>query len=239
MQAKTLKVLSIDFDFFQKTTVNLLMNYPDGVDLPTEITELTWSSHYSHNYNELITVKIDESKLNQLYKILAKQNNNIPVMIVQSHKHIYDFILRNRKNNDKVQVFNIDMHHDCFGAKDRSLDCGNWVLHLKRNLPDFKITWITQKEGLKLYNNPHNIPVEFTFNKIRDKKFDMIFLCRSDTWLPPHLDEYFTHLASYIVTYFTNVQGEKSILKGRNWNNIYNQAQAIRQYMNETKDKLR
>ena len=237
--AKALKVLSIDFDFFQKTTVNLLMNYPDGVDLPTKITEITWSSHYSYNYDELMAIKIDESKLKQLYKILSKQDNNIPVMIVQSHKHIYDFILRNRKDNAKIQVYNIDMHHDCFGDKNRSIDCGNWVLHLKKDFPNTEITWITQKEGLELYNNPYNIPTEFTFDKIRDKKFDMIFLCRSDTWLPQHLDGYFEVLTSFLLTNFTKVQGERTVLASRNWDNIYKQVQMQRQFMNEMRKNLK
>lgn len=47
--SQTLNVLSIDFDYFQKVSKDVLMNcYPDGLDLSTELSIFTWSGYYNN-----------------------------------------------------------------------------------------------------------------------------------------------------------------------------------------------
>ena len=48
--SQTLNVLSIDFDYFQKVSKDVLMNcYPDGLDLSTELSIFTWSGYYNNS----------------------------------------------------------------------------------------------------------------------------------------------------------------------------------------------
>ncbi|MBR6163692.1 hypothetical protein IKQ26_07380, partial [bacterium] len=47
-------------------------------------------------------------------------------------------------------------------------------------------------------------------------KFDLIFLCRSDLWLPPHLDYDFKELAKFIDKRF-DTRCEKGIMDVRDY----------------------
>ena len=43
------RILSIDFDYFQDVSRDTLLEcYPDGYDLPTKQSILTWSGYYNN-----------------------------------------------------------------------------------------------------------------------------------------------------------------------------------------------
>ena len=194
---KTLRVLSVDFDFFQRVNVETLMYcYPDGIDLPPDLTTITWASHYNFQADRLKKVTVDRKRLTQLKQIIRNQNPLIKVMVVSSHVHIYDFILSNMPGYDQCDIINIDMHHDMFNNNNR-LDCGNWVTHIKKAIPNCNITWIANKISNEVYGLK-DLPVKYEFDDIMDKTFDLLFLCRSDTWLPPHLDKNFAEVVRLI-----------------------------------------
>ena len=67
--SQTLNVLSIDFDYFQKVSKDVLMNcYPARLDLSIELSIFTWSGYYNNpnSAKELQTVGILEDELNHL-----------------------------------------------------------------------------------------------------------------------------------------------------------------------------
>lgn len=222
---RTLKVLSIDFDYFQDTTADTIIRcYPDGIDMPTKMSTLIWSFHYmnKHQYEMLKQVKILENELNILKSIMMSDNNiqsTSPVMITNSHVHIYDFIHENMKtyDADKVNIINIDMHHDMFN-QNTELDCGNWIYHI---VNDFKenanVSWITNPISLETYGiDKDKMPnIYTTIDTIKNFKFDIVFLCRSDNWLPPHLDTEFNNLLQLIRKRFNNINTESCIEKPR------------------------
>lgn len=48
-----MKILSIDFDYFQNTTKEtLLSDYPDGIDLPPFVSQVVWASRYIDENSE-------------------------------------------------------------------------------------------------------------------------------------------------------------------------------------------
>lgn len=50
---RPINILSIDFDYFQNVdSKTLLMHYPDGIDLPEELSRFIWASHYANPYAE-------------------------------------------------------------------------------------------------------------------------------------------------------------------------------------------
>ena len=230
----SLKVLSIDFDYFQKTDPATIVNcYPDGNDLPTYLTEITWMSQYSQNAERLNKVRIDRKKLNDLYEILEKQSAKVPVMITQSHIHIYDFIKDHiSKNTKAVNIVNIDMHHDCFNNNEK-LDCGNWVEHAVKDFKNCSVIWIANKISQDVYCLKSKFPVHLDFKPIQDMQFDLIFLCRSDTWLPPHLDKHFDELYKYFMSNHGNVTWDKQIEKPRDIVSIRKQARECRKQIEE------
>ena len=74
--SQTLNVLSIDFDYFQKVSRDILLNdYPAGCDLSTELSIYTWSGYYNNpkSAKELQKVEILEDELNHLKKLLLSE----------------------------------------------------------------------------------------------------------------------------------------------------------------------
>lgn len=212
------KVLSIDFDFFQNTTKDALSHYPDGVDVSSEISTIVWGSYYVGPKKEIIeSVTLNRGLFCQMLAILSKLRSDIPVKIANSHVHAYDFIHQYR-NGKEVAVFNVDLHHDLFNDNPE-LDCGNWLKHLKDDLPETNIHWIARPISLECYGI-NDFPVETDFEKIKNIDFDAVFICRSDPWTPPHLDEYFDRMVELCAALFDSTYVENQVLKPRDLSGI-------------------
>ena len=225
-----MKVLSIDWDFFQNVSADLLRtSYPDGIDLPSSITEITWGGHYAANGDELRDkVTLMQTEYERLMKILLGQESNVPVLIANSHVHAYSFIHENLLDkNDKVELTNIDMHHD-FVNKSEKVDCGNWIGKLAKEniLKEDGLKWIHNPVSFEMYDISsegedefskllHKLDKGTTLEDIENEQFDLIVLARSDTWSAPHLDKYFCLLADIIKEHFFSVSMENGIDKPR------------------------
>lgn len=211
-----MNVLSIDFDFFQQVTSDTIaLCYPDPVDLPTTVSAFVWGSRYSQNEDELLSVKTDNDKLTELMQIVFKSiMRKRPVgMVANSHRHIYDFIKKHCDGD--IKLVNIDMHHDMFNDNDK-VDCGNWVSHIC-NEYNTELTWIANpisRETFGLEDARFDI-IESNFDSIKDITWDLIFLCRSDNWTPPHLDEDFNRIADMIMKLCVPCSVEKGITESR------------------------
>ena len=214
------RILSIDWDYFQNVSTDILKNYPDGIDRSTELSELIWGIRYAQ-CDFAKEVAILENEYNLLIQLLLMQNKNCPVMIANSHKHIYRFITE-RCNGD-IELINIDMHHDILNDNPE-LDCGNWIGSLlkENRLKNFR--WVYNPVSLKMYGIEDGSSDEdktlrkivqkiglSSISDIQDKSFDMIFLARSDIWSPPHLDKYFSELVSLMCAHFKEVIAEQGI----------------------------
>ena len=195
---KNINILSIDFDYFQDVdSKTLLIHYPDGIDLPKELSRFIWASHYANPYSEkaLLNIDIKKDKLDELMDYIKAINKKIPVMIASSHVSIYDFIHDHCNINDKLNIINIDMHHDMFDAVPNKIHCGNWLKAIKNEYKTVNATWICNPVSLENMNKPDINTVIDDLTGLKNLNFDMIFLCRSDSWTAPHLDKYFVILA--------------------------------------------
>ena len=81
-----ISILSIDFDYFQDVTLDVLKEYPDGLDITGELSTLIWSSKYAIPYikDKLETVKPLENELRILENIIQKQDTDTDVLITSS-----------------------------------------------------------------------------------------------------------------------------------------------------------
>ena len=236
----TINILSIDFDYFQNVVLSDLYAYPDGIDNNTALSEIIWGGIYGGVSGEAIEqITIRKTELNAAKRLIRKQKRNIPVMITNSHKHIYDFIHEYADVNEPLRLVNVDMHHDMFNdgleLDDPVLDCGNWVSFIiKEYKTDF--TWIANPVSSKMYGLGHietknaiDKLISTSLKHIKDMQFDAIFLCRSDTWTPPHLDCYFTELCTCMLDHFGEIYAEKNITNSRTeYKSIAEQTKAIR-----------
>lgn len=210
----TLRVLSIDMDFFQDADVDTLVNcYPDGRDLLSpSLAAMIWSFRYStpDPNQSLRSVKCPEDKLEELTQILLNQDKEIPVLVAQSHLRIYNFIRHLAIENDctDIDIVNIDMHHDMFTDAKGAVDCGNWVNAIRDEFCT-SVKWISHPASSELFDDKSTEPnleiVVNDFSSIQDNQFDAIFLCRSDMWFAPHLDSKFNELARVLVDNFNNI----------------------------------
>ena len=179
-------------------------------------------------------VQANKKQLKDLIKIIAAQSSDIKIWVSQSHKHAYKFIKENISTDETCEIINIDMHHDMYNHKYK-IDCGNWLSHIDNEYPNAHITWVENPESQNAYGTdihntkPINIKQDFDF--MDDIKFDMIFLCRSDSWLPPHLDTEFNKLKKFIEDKFKNTQIEIQVDKPRDINGILKNAKDMRKWM--------
>lgn len=250
-----MKVLSIDWDYFQKVSVDTMRNcYPDGLDASTFLSEITWGSRYASDGKEINDVTVMEDELENMFKLLLEQDRDCPVMIANSHRNCYDFILSNLHEEDTegVKLTNVDMHHDLMN-ENPDVDCGNWIGklleegYIKKPKSDkgspFK--WVHNPVSFEMYfgddlneNDKDDktliraLGTDDSIKSIADEKYDLIFLARSDTWSPPHLDKYFCLLTDLMQEHFNEVQVESGITNPR---------KAYLQYavtMREAQDKM-
>ena len=213
-----MKVLSIDFDFFQDATAEQLLKYPDGVDYGTKISIVVWSHYYTErsltDYMDVKSIKINRKLFKQMKEIIAAQDKTIPVLVTNSHKYIYDFIHEHWDRKEQCDIWNVDLHHDLFNDNEK-LDCGNWGMHIIND--GAQLHWIGRETSVEVYGlgKIEDFPIKQDFEEIKDKKFDLIFLCRSDTWLAPHLDKYFVEMGKLCCNHFNRVCGDPDVFKSR------------------------
>ena len=194
-----MRVLSIDFDYFQAVSKELIHNYPDGHDLNSQLSAIIWASNIAYK-PELENVELMEDEFQNILQILKNQRYIRAIQISQSHKDIYDFI-KAYADGGKLSITNIDMHHDMFNSNP-GVDCGNWVSHILKEYPDTRYNWICNpisKEVYGLKEDGRFDMVKESLAPILTKQYDYIFLCRSNQWLPPHLDNRFDELKEALI----------------------------------------
>ena len=226
--SQTLNVLSIDFDYFQKVSRDILLNdYPAGCDLSTELSIYTWSGYYNNpkSAKELQKVEILEDELNHLKKLLLSDclSDDADVMITNSHVFIYDLIHDCMEKNDHykdIRCINIDLHHDFVNGSEE-VDCGNWVSHLYKDYGDhFKFNWVVNPISREMFDLNEEIFDKKLLKSLADikiKDFDVVFLCRSDNFFAPHLDPYFDEIVRLIESRFHDTRIEKSVNEVRDY----------------------
>lgn len=192
------RILSIDFDYFIDTDIDTRNNkFQDGEDdMSEQRLKNLWNYFYT-TYPEIESIGVNEnfSKCCDLLSRLKPSN----IVIADSHKDIAELFPLIDKDED-LEVINVDFHHDNYVSGGNTVDCANWVRHLKVVInPNAKITWVRRKdsETVSLFGE---FPYEHTedFNIIKGD-FDYVFICYSPEWTPPHLKDYFTNLCSHLM----------------------------------------
>ena len=226
---RPLNILSLDFDYFLKfdnDDTSVLSEFPDGTEAFLQYNDAVWATHLAHKEVEdkIKTVKCNEDELAKVSVFLNCCKADIPVMIANSHVHIHDFILSHAKQGQELRILNLDFHHDAYSTS-QELNCGNWVLKLReRTSNPVAYQWVTSDNGWNCAEGsiPRFIKEAYRFKSFseylswnKDYKPDLIFLCRSDVWVPPHLDGYFDMLMRFAAVHFNYVTGEQRITKPR------------------------
>lgn len=107
-------------------------------------------------------------------------------MLADSHKYIYEFVPD--YDTEDIELYNINFHHDTYPTSGTTTpDSGNWFRYL---LEDGNVSngyWVACEQSYR----DDCLPKEISLAELPKEGYDLIFVCRSGWWSPPHLDKYF------------------------------------------------
>lgn len=235
--SENLKVLSIDWDYFiDASMLERSMMFPDGGNesLSDAIADFVWATRYS-GQPLLESVTLDINAFSNVKKRMKKWlTPSTKVMAADSHRHIYEFVVKNLKHNQKVDLYNIDFHHDAYGASEE-VNCGNWLNHMSDVIHN-PVLWVCRVDS-DMEQRDHSIEIVKTeMDDVPDEPFDLIFVCRSSCWSPPHLDKHFMSLMRYIDKLTTHSQQSDSTLSELHRIRVSRYSKVMKDNINATRE---
>ena len=147
-----------------------------------------------------------------------------PCWLAFSHEYIYGFIQEQFSTSgaEKLEIVNVDFHADYYNdnVKNDTQDCGNWCYFIKQDIPNTKITWIAPENYVELYEEQDYSGIDkitTDLSILKQNDYDAVFLCRSDNWLPPHLDNHFQQFLHFFCGYFSQGKIQRIITEPRDY----------------------
>ena len=188
---KKIKILSIDFDYFINTTIDVRnTKFPNGLDeAPEELRLQLWREAYEQ-YPEIKDIGVIPSYSFMCY--FLKNRKFEKVLIADSHKEIKQLIDEVPRDTF-LEVYNIDFHHDMYHFfSGTEYNCGNWARKLlfEDRLATSNYVWIKRLDSDTMTLSGEVPCRKMTYLKcaLRYMQFDYVFICKSPEWTPPHLD---------------------------------------------------
>ena len=236
-------VLSIDFSYFQRATIEAFKSYPENPESLSELSALIWAGQYLDVEHGPLTrsVGILGEELMRLKRILQAQPEDCPVMITDRHVHIYDFIHAQIPAGADFNLYHIDLHHDMANGI-TGMTSENWLRYILKEYRVY-LHWVINPASMALHGFDQNermleslarvvMPdlVELEQDYIGDRTFDAVFLCRSDLQTVPHLDPFFTQLCHDMERHFTKVDMQERVRRGRNYWRYIGETEADQKY---------
>lgn len=173
----------------------------------------------------LESIPVNKDAFAQVMKYLKtfKKNKAVTqVVVTNSHAAIFPYLKQKVSKGIPVKICNLDDHSDFYGIGS-DLNCGNWGNLLYNNveerglLNESELSWVCQDDSIShseenlLYEGYseflsvcHVSPDKLIehLNLFFEKEApDMIFLCRSSCWVPPHLDFKFLEMTEVLRQY--------------------------------------
>lgn len=199
-----LNVLSVDWDYFMDCNSDTIAyQFPDGGNesIGLSLSNSIWATKYADServarntgVQDLLAVRIREYEFNHVsFNILSRMTSNTHICFAESHSEIYELVAFNAHlTGSKANVYNIDRHSDAYNMGD-GLNCGNWVNYLQKNNHLGYYTWINNDASapyMDILNPEQCCKVTDDITVIDEvDKWDIVFICRSSIWTPPHLD---------------------------------------------------
>ena len=183
---KQLSVLSIDWDVFHDMTQFMPGAMSCQIDWVVEYSR--WEGEFKHTY------KFAYEEFELLKRYLHGLNQ--PVYIAEDHGRLYHLI----EENTECALVNLDFHSDateCQGL-DR-LACGNWMSALAQYKGVKVSTDWRQLHSKGVYGLPEDESLidmwhAIGFNGVFEREYDLVFLCQSFDFSPPHMNHRFREL---------------------------------------------
>lgn len=198
----TLRILTVDWDYFiDADSVYRAFNFPDcpNEKYPQDLQNIIWAQKYMDTKSKhcMLNIGLKEST-EPFFKGLADLINRkeVPLYISDSHKYIYGLVKRHLIEGANVELVNVDEHHDCFTFIDNTgpVNCANWgrLLCSEYDRTRFKYQWVanedSETQSIGGIDVAKELNFEYGFELPDPSTFDIVHICRSGMWSPPHLD---------------------------------------------------
>ncbi len=200
-----MRILSVDFDYFVNPTPIQRANYfPDGgLEMNDTLNSFVWAGSYAFSksatkkfgdeMSSLMDVELLKKPLQMIHNIIMTQKD-ICGMVADSHMHAYDFI---RENHDgsATELYNVDFHHDTFDVG-KEVHCGNWLRRLLDEGAVDEAYWLNRPES----ELDGNLTTVIQLSELPKTGYDLVYVCRSGWWTPPHMDgDFIKYLARPLI----------------------------------------
>jgi hypothetical protein len=141
-------------------------------------------------------VRPDQSKLNGFWDRVVK-NEPAALVICESHKSLYDWLKSNPLFHGGV-VQHFDAHHDFGYRKDiGKLDCGNWAYCAKKDgiIKEHHVVYPEWRKDApeRFVEQPDSV----RYGLPDQKKYAVVFICRSSCWTPTWSDREWLKFIGY------------------------------------------
>lgn len=191
-----MRVLSIDFDYFVTVSSGFrALYFPDGGgEMGDGLCDIVWSSAYASaevgGKPFESNVFVDSDSLNRVSLFLQKQPRSTIFFAADSHKHAWQCVkdLCGYKHR-KATVVNVDFHHDTYLTDEENVHCGNWLKWLIEDGTANNVYWVSCEESDKKSVNEKIRGI--SLDEALRGRYDLIYICRSGWWTPPHMDSIF------------------------------------------------
>lgn len=175
-------IVTIDFDIIMAPCINL---YND------QAGKKTWDFFLQFDHMKMLTADFNHyQKLTNWLINIIKKIKKENIIFIEDHGQVLKYI---EADNSKINIYNIDHHHDCGYGKhceNEKLNCGNWGLKLHQLNVLNNFYWIK--------NINSTIPpddariVDFISYNLQEYNLqdlpipDKLIICLSEPWVPPY-----------------------------------------------------
>ena len=195
-------IITIDFDIIMAPCIGLYNNM---------VPEWSWEQ-LKRDFHQLKLLNADLVHYQRLSNYIHQVIQKIPkenIVFIENHGALNKYL-----PNEKVNVYNIDHHHDCgYGPKEKlnnekeeELNCANWVYDIARHGYLNFYTWIkntSSSEEEPLYDGLINRKVNLSDCDLDKLPLpDLLVLCLSEPWTPPEYRPLYYLWADVLNTYY-------------------------------------
>ncbi|MCD7825217.1 MAG: hypothetical protein LUH14_04555 [Clostridiaceae bacterium] len=197
-----MNILSIDFDFFIDTTITTRNTiFPSAEDAEPSAVKKQWDLVYQHHpaVKKIGVIPAYDSFCSLLPSLAASATSRI----ADSHREIYPFITAQNppEQQEPIRIMHVDFHHDNYCMYGSTLTCANWLRKIaeKYTCRFDNVTWV-RREDSETVSLEGDFPYCSTtdFQCVFKEHYDLIFLCLSPEWTPPHLLPYYKKMAALL-----------------------------------------
>lgn len=174
---KVWRVLSIDFDYYLDTTLEVRdEEFPPGGDnIPPQELKAEWQQSYQE-YPQLRRLGLRHLPYAYHCHVLHAIHRG-KAYVADSHGEIVE-LLKQIPRAETLELTHIDFHHDNYVSAGSKVDCANWVHHLQlhRDPENTHVTWIRRldSEMASLYGPfPYPNTTDYHISSL----YDYVFLC--------------------------------------------------------------